>query len=184
MKLIIGLGNPEKKYQDTRHNFGFLCLDSLAKKNNLLWHNNKTNNSLITDFKFKKEKIILAKPQTFMNNSGYAVSLLKKYYNLPPHKIIVIYDDLDLPFNKLRISKSKSAGGHKGVDSIIKYLKSKEFIRMRLGIGPQKGKAESFVLQKFKKEEKRKLPEIIDTSHLALEEILNKDYNSAANKYN
>ncbi len=184
MKLIIGLGNPEKEHKYTRHNFGFLCLDSLAKKNNLTWQNNKASNSLITDYKYNKEKIILAKPQTYMNNSGYAVSLLKKYYKLPTNKIIVIYDDLDLPFNKLRISKSKSAGGHNGVDSIIKYLKSKEFIRIRLGVGPQKGKAESFVLHKFNKEEKNKLSEVLDTSHLALEEILNKDYNSAANKYN
>ena len=122
MKLIIGLGNPKKKYKYTRHNFGFLSLNSLSKKNNLTWKKHKISNSLITDFKYNKEKIILAKPQTFMNNSGSAVKLLKQYYKLPTNKIIVIYDDLDLPFNKLRISKSKSAGGHKGVDSIIKYL--------------------------------------------------------------
>ncbi len=184
MKLIIGLGNPEKKYQHTRHNFGFLSLNSLSKKNNLTWKKHKTSNSLITNFKYNKEKIILAKPQTFMNNSGSAAKLLKQYYKLPTNKIIVIYDDLDLPFNKLKISKSKSSGGHKGVDSIIQYLKSKEFIRMRLGIGPKKDNAESFVLGKFNEEQTKKLPEIIDTSHLALEEILAEGYDSASNKYN
>ncbi len=184
MKLIIGLGNPGKDYEYTRHNFGFLSLDSLANKYNSTWKNHKASNSLITDFKFKRERIILVKPQTFMNNSGSTVSILKKYYKLKLDDIIVIYDDIDLPFDKIRISKSKSAGGHNGVDSIIKYLKSKEFIRIRLGIGPQKGKAESFVLKEFNKEQKNKLQNILDNSNLDLEEILDKDYNSAANKYN
>lgn len=184
MKLIIGLGNPGKDYEYTRHNFGFLSLNSLAKKYNSTWKNHKISNSLITDFKFNREKIILAKPQTFMNNSGSTVSILKKYYKLKPENIIIIYDDIDIPFTKIRISKNKSAGGHNGIESIIKYLKSKDFLRIRLGIGPQRGKAESFVLKKFNKEQKKKIQNILDISNLVIEEVLNKDYNSAANKYN
>ncbi len=184
MILIIGLGNPGKKYEYTRHNFGFISLNSLAKKNNITWKKHTTSNSLITYFKLKKEKIILAKPQNFINNSGISVKSLKQYYKIPTNKIIIIYDDIDITFNKLKISKSKSSGGHNGIYSIIQNLKSKEFIRIRLGIGPKKGKLESFVLKEFNKKEKNIIQEIIDTSHLALEEILNNNYDSAANKYN
>lgn len=184
MKLIIGLGNPDKEYEFTRHNFGWLALDSLAVKRGLSWSNHKASKSLITDITDRKEKIILAKPLTYMNESGQAVLTLKQFYKIPTHNIIVIYDDIDLPYGKIRISKNRSAGGHKGVDSIINQLKSKEFKRIRLGIGPQEGKAEDFVLKKFSTEEKKQLHEILDTSHLILENILDKGFDETANKYN
>ena len=119
-----------------------------------------------------------------MNNSGKAVKALKQYYKTPVNRIIVIYDDIDLLYGKIRISKNRSAGGHKGIDSIIEHLKSKDFKRIRLGIGPQKGKAEDFVLKKFSSTEKKKLNEIIDTSNLILENILARSFDQAANKYN
>ena len=171
MKLIIGLGNPDKEYEQTRHNFGYLSTDSLASKKEISWTKHKQSNSLIASFQGKKEKIILAKPLTYMNNSGKAVKALKQYYKTPVNRIIVIYDDIDLLYGKIRISKNRSAGGHKGIDSIIEHLKSKDFKRIRLGIGPQKGKAEDFVLKKFSSTEKKKLNEIIDTSNLILENI-------------
>lgn len=184
MKLIIGLGNPDKEYEMTRHNFGWLALDSLATKKEVNWTKHKQSNSLIADFKGKKEKVILAKPLTYMNNSGQAVKALKQFYKIPVNKILIIYDDIDLPYGKIRLSKNRSAGGHRGVDSIIEQLKSKDFKRIRLGIGPQQGKAEDFVLKKFSGEEKKQLSEIIDTSYLVIEDILENDFNYAANKYN
>ncbi len=184
MKLIIGLGNPDKEYEQTRHNFGYLSTDSLASKKEISWTKHKQSNSLIASFQGKKEKIILAKPLTYMNNSGKAVKALKQYHKTPVNRIIVIYDDIDLLYGKIRISKNRSAGGHKGIDSIIEHLKSKDFKRIRLGIGPQKGKAEDFVLKKFSSTEKKKLNEIIDTSNLILENILARSFDQAANKYN
>lgn len=183
MKLIIGLGNPDKEYAMTRHNFGWLALDSYAEKNKLNWTKHKTSNSLITDFK-TKERIVLAKPLTYMNESGKAVKALKRFYKLPTNKIIVIHDDVDLPYGKVRLSKKRGDGGHNGVKSIIQHLKSKDFKRIRLGIGPQKGKSEEFVLKKFSSEEKKKLNEIIDTNSLIIEHLLKHGFDKAANKYN
>ena len=184
MRLIIGLGNPDKEYEMTRHNFGWLALDSLALKKEINWTKHKPSNSLTADFGSKKEKIVLAKPLTYMNNSGLAVKALKQFYKIPVNKILVIYDDVDLPYGKIRISKNRSAGGHKGVDSIIEQLKSKDFKRIRLGIGPQQGSAEDFVLKKFSSDEKKQLNEIIDTSHLVIEDVLENGFDYAANKYN
>jgi peptidyl-tRNA hydrolase, PTH1 family len=184
MKLIIGLGNPDKEYEFTRHNFGWLVLDSLVTKKELNWTKHKQSNSLLTTWQGKKEKIVLAKPLTYMNNSGQAIKALKQFYKIPTNKIIVIYDDIDLPYGKIRISKNRGAGGHNGVDSTIQNLKSKDFKRIRLGIGPQLGKAEDYVLKKFSSTEKKNLNEILDTSHLILENILDVGFDKAANKYN
>ncbi|PWB38463.1 MAG: aminoacyl-tRNA hydrolase [Parcubacteria group bacterium] len=184
MRLIIGLGNPGEKYAGTRHNFGQMVVDFLASKKQISWHKDKALQAQTADFRNGTEKIILAKTETFMNESGQAVQLLKKYYKLPNNKIIVIYDDIDLPLGKIRLSKGRGAGGHKGVESIIAYLHSKDFKRLRLGIAPQLGPAEDFVLKKFGAEEKNKVPEIIDTCHLVIEYILKNNFDLAANKYN
>jgi peptidyl-tRNA hydrolase, PTH1 family len=184
MKLIISLGNPGEKYQATRHNFGHLSLDALVDKKNLSWKKNKKANSLTADFQSKREKVILAKTDVYMNESGKAVRGLKSFYKMPTNKIIIIHDDIDLPFGKIRLSKKRGAGGHKGIEDIIKHLKSKDFKRIRLGIGPQKGKSEDFVLKKFSPEEKKQLSEIIDTSHLIVEVLLEKGFDRATNKYN
>lgn len=184
MKLIIGLGNPGKEYQFTRHNFGFLSLDSLAEKHKLSWQKHKKDPIEICQFDLSDEKIILAKPLTMMNNSGLAVSILKKFYKIKTESIIVIHDELALDFGKIKISYNRSAGGHNGLDSIIQHLKSKEFTRLRLGIGPQKGASENFVLEKFSSAQKKQLAEIIDTSHLALESIIQDGQELASNKYN
>jgi|SRR3989344_3964787 len=184
MRLIIGLGNPEEKYSLTRHNLGQMVLDALVIKKELTWHLNKNVKALTADFRHGQGKIILAKATTYMNESGQTVKALKAYYKLPTNKIIVVHDDLDLPLGKIRLSKGRGAGGHQGVESIIKHLRSKDFKRIRLGIGPQLGKAEDFVLKKFNGEEKNKIPEIIDTCHLVLEYILQNNFDLAATKYN
>lgn len=184
MKLIIGLGNPDKEQENTRHNFGWMVVDSMAQKSGLNFANDKSGLASVSQTEIALEKVILCKPVTYMNKSGMAAKALQQYYKIELSDVIVIYDDIDLPFGTLRVSQNRSAGGHRGVDSIITELGSKDFIRLRLGIGPQKGTAEDFVLKKFSATEKKKLPEIIDTAYLAIESIIEKGAVEAANKYN
>lgn len=156
MKLIVGLGNPGKKYEKTRHNVGFMAVDFLQKKMNLpKFRLNKKCKAEIS----KENGIILAKPQTFMNNSGEAVLCLISFYKIEPEKIIIIHDDLDLDFEKIRKNENRGSAGHNGVQSIIDNLKTKSFTRLRVGIGRSNEKIppDIFVLQKFKKEELEKI---------------------------
>ena len=165
MKLIIGLGNPGEEYKKTRHNDGFLTLDELVLSSEYqvlstqLKFNAEISNGTIDD-----EKIILAKPQTFMNNSGQAVKAIVDYYKIKPEDIIVIHDDLDIPLGEYKISKNKNSGGHKGVQSIIDYLGTKDFMRVRIGIMVENKKTptEKFVLEKFSREEMEVVENVID----------------------
>ncbi len=165
MILIIGLGNPGKQYKSTRHNIGFRVIDELAREYNFPdFRLQKKSNALISEGAIGGEKTILAKPQTFMNNSGKAAKALINYYKIQTENLWVINDDIDLPLGKIKISGNQGAAGHKGVTSIIEELKTKDFWRIRIGIRPEKGKpknVEKFVLQKFTKEEERILKEVI-----------------------
>jgi len=177
MIIIIGLGNSGKKYKNTRHNIGFQIIDEFAKENNFPeFRLSKKFNSLVSESILNNEKIILAKPQTFMNQSGKAAKALTSFYKItPPGRVVitrpgrvvdlvVAHDDIDLSLGKIKIVKNRGAAGHKGVESIIKELGTKDFIRFRIGIQPDKGKpknVEKFVLQKFDKEEKEILKQII-----------------------
>jgi PTH1 family peptidyl-tRNA hydrolase len=172
MKLIIGLGNPGPEYKSTRHNVGFRILDEIMIKGLFdlsEFKPEKKFKSEVATGTFGTEKIILAKPQTFMNKSGLAVKVLKTFYKVKPKEIIVIQDDLDLPIGKIRISTESSSAGHKGIDSIIQNLKTKNFIRIRIGVANELKEimpAEKFVLQKFSKEDEEifegKIPDIIE----------------------
>ncbi|MFH1714158.1 MAG: aminoacyl-tRNA hydrolase [Candidatus Nealsonbacteria bacterium] len=154
MFLIIGLGNPGEKYKGTWHNIGFKALDVLAKRNGFAdFRLSKKLGAEISGAFLLKEKVILAKPQTFMNNSGTPVKSLLKNWKIKPDNLIVIHDDIDIPVGKLRIVKNRGAAGHKGVESIVKTIKTKDFLRVRVGIQPKAGKPrepELFVLRKFK----------------------------------
>lgn len=172
MLLIIGLGNPGKKYIYTRHNIGFQVVDEFAKENNFPeFRLSKKFNSLISESILNNEKIILAKPQTFMNESGKAVRTLTNFYKITrPGRVVrvvglvVVHDDIDLPLGKIRISKNRGAAGHKGVESIIKEVGTKNFTRFRIGISPKIGKpknVEKYVLQKFGKEEEKIIKQVI-----------------------
>lgn len=144
MILIIGLGNPGKKYKYTRHNVGFQVIDKLVK--------------------IKRKGWILAKPQTFMNQSGKAVKALIKFNKTNPENLWIIHDDIDLPLGKIRISKGRGSGGHKGVQSIINELGTKDFWRLRIGVSLKSGKpqnVEKFVLQNFTKSEEKILKDVI-----------------------
>lgn len=151
MKLIVGLGNPGEEYKLTRHNCGFLALNHIADKNKFPeFEKNEKLNSLIS----KKDKIILARPQTFMNNSGQAVKKIRDFYKIKPENIIVIHDDADLPLGNYKMSFNKNSAGHKGIESVIKSLKTKKFWRFRIGINAKKRiPAEKLVLKKFTKRE-------------------------------
>lgn len=171
MVLIIGLGNPGKQYQGTRHNVGFFVIGKMRESLKLPEFN--------LEKKFKAEiakgkNLILAKPQTFMNNSGEAVSLIYNFYKIDPPNLLVAHDDLDIPLGEYRIQQDKSSAGHKGAQSIIEALGTQDFNRLRIGIKTEmleKIPAEDFVLQKFSPEEKK----IIDqTIKKALAEILPK----------
>ena len=154
MKLIIGLGNPGKEYKKTRHNAGFLTIDKIISNIQYPISSSKFNADISQGI-IDDEKIILAKPQTFMNNSGQAVRAVLDYYKIDPKDIIVIHDDLDIPLGEYKISKNKNSGGHKGVQSIIDHLGTKDFTRFRIGIMIENKKTptEKFVLERFSKEE-------------------------------
>ena len=184
MKLIIGLGNPGTDYEFTRHNFGYLVINHLADLHQLKWQKNKDLQAEISELKIGSEKIILAKSLTFMNESGQAVVRLKKFFKLKNEDIIVIYDDLAFDFGSLKIAFDRSAGGHNGLSSIIQYLKSQKFIRLRLGIGPQLGLAEKFVLLKFNTAQKKLLVKILAKACEALNDLVMLGLAKATTKYN
>ena len=137
MKLVIGLGNPGKQYEKTRHNAGFLVIDEVAKRLNVNISTRKFN-ALIGETFVNQEKVIFIKPQTFMNLSGESVKPIMNYYNLDSSEIFVITDDLDLPVGKIRLRDKGSSGGQKGIQNIIDHLNTKEFLRLRIGIGNNK----------------------------------------------
>jgi len=134
MKLIVGLGNPGKQYEKTRHNAGFMVMDKLADKLGVKIDQNKFK-GLYTQTFIKGTKILLLKPQTFMNNSGASVQAIVDYFDIDIEDIIIIYDDLDLPVGKLRLREKGSAGGQNGVKSILRYMGTQELRRIRVGIG-------------------------------------------------
>lgn len=161
MKLIVGLGNPDKTYEKTRHNAGYVVLDALAAKLHLpAWTNAPQDiQAKITDMLVEGEKIIFAKPETFMNNSGFAVAALMKYFAIPGNKLLVVHDDLDIPLGDIKVQHSRGAAGHNGVDSIIQQLGNKDFSRVRVGIAPARkpAVAAKFVVGRFGLFEKSKI---------------------------
>lgn len=191
MKLVVGLGNPGEKYAQVRHNLGFEALEEFRKKGNLGdWGIEGKFKSEIV----KKDQIILARPQTYMNNSGMAVRQLADYYKLAPEDLIVVYDELDLPLGKIKVRLGGAAAGHHGVESIIKFVGTDQFIRVRLGIGnlkTQSGEhkavhisAEKFVLEPFLHSEKSKVKHMLKQAVKALQILLGEGLEKAQNQFN
>ncbi|HAI74279.1 MAG TPA: aminoacyl-tRNA hydrolase [Candidatus Moranbacteria bacterium] len=168
MKLIVGLGNPGEKYKNTRHNLGFLFLDKLREKWSFpVFKLHKKFNAELSQGEIDDKKIILAKPQTFMNLSGETAKKLLDFYKLSANDLLVIHDDLDITCGKYKLATDSSSAGHNGVQNIIDKLNTKKFARLRIGIGPEKEPADfpqpeagDFVLEKITKEELRKISEI------------------------
>ena len=186
-ELIVGLGNPEPKYDQTRHNIGFDAVDSLAKAWSLSWKENKRFQGLIAEgVSPYGNKIRLLKPLTYMNRSGQAVRAVIDWYKIAPGSVLVIYDDMDLPVGRLRIRRSGSAGGHNGMKSIIAHLGKQDFPRLRIGIGRSDGKKQTIghVLGKFAPEEKKVIQEMLDISVNAVEKSLKEGIDKAMNIYN
>ncbi|MCX6737895.1 MAG: aminoacyl-tRNA hydrolase [Candidatus Parcubacteria bacterium] len=176
MILIIGLGNPGLKFKNTRHNLGFEILDQLKKEGNFsVWEEKKRLKAKICNGEYKDKKIILAKPQTFMNNSGEAVKLLTAFYKISPDELWIVHDDIDLDFGKIRIKNNSSSGGHKGTESIISSLGNKDFRQLKIGVlNKEKSKIDvkKFVLQKFTKQEIEQLKDIKQATISSLFSVL------------
>lgn len=153
MKLVVGLGNPEKKYEKTRHNCGFRAIDFYATKNNLSFKNKY--NSLYTENLVNNEKLILVKPQTYMNLSGTAVKKFVDFYNIELKDLLIIYDDVDFSVGTFKIKRNGSSGGHNGVKNIIDNLKTEEIQRIRIGISKNNIQLIDYVLGKFSNEDEK-----------------------------
>ena len=195
MILIVGLGNPEDKYKYTRHNTGFIILDDILR--DIDWRKSNKANALFYRDVVNEKEIEYLKPETFMNNSGTAVLYAATKHKIKPDHIIVIYDDIDLPLGTIKISFNRSSGGHNGVDSIIRKIKSKEFIRIRIGITPQtpagklkkprSGDVEAmhkFILGNFKEEELKEIKKLSKNVALIIETIIKEGKDKAMSLYN
>lgn len=184
MRVIIGLGNPGAYYQCTRHNMGFLVLDALAR-NLKVPFGAEMFHCLLAEGRIGDTPVLLVKPQTFMNMSGKGVKKLVDYLGNDIKSILVVHDDLDLPFGTIRLKTGGGHGGHKGLISLIEYLGSADFIRVRLGISKPENREmiESYVLQQFTEEELQKLPEILEGACDAITLTITSGAHTAMNKY-
>ena len=184
MYIIVGLGNPGRKYENTRHNVGFITLDFLAERNHIKINKIK-HKALVGEGMISGQKVLLVKPQTFMNLSGNSVREVMDYYRVEPEKLIVIYDDVDIPMGRLRIRKKGSAGTHNGMRSIIYDLQEDGFPRVRVGIGQdRKMSLAGFVLGGFAKDEKEMMEDAVKRAALAIECMLEKGIDIAMGEYN
>ncbi len=181
MKLIAGLGNIGDKYCFTRHNAGFMVLDKLALDNNFSFR----EESKLKCFLAKSNDIIYIKPTTFMNLSGEAVRAVMDYYKIDVKDILIVYDDIALDLGRIRFRANGSDGGHNGVKSVIKHVGTKEFDRLKIGIGPQPNiPSENYVLQNFPKDQLETLKDVLKKSDEAIKFYLENDIQKAQNKFN
>lgn len=170
MKLIVGLGNPGKKYQTTKHNVGFMCLDAYFKSNKLKFKKEKR----FMGYSLKVGGTVFLKPHTFMNNSGQSIKSALDYYNMTTEDLLVIYDDKDLPMGKTRLREKGSAGGHNGIKSIINHIKTEEFKRVRFGIDSNPLiETKNYVLGKFSKEDLKTIKPSIEKVSRIIEDFDN-----------
>ena len=184
MKLIVGLGNPGTEYEKTRHNAGFLLIDRFCDKLGVKLDKNKCK-AQYGVARYKGEKIIIAKPLTYMNLSGQAVSSLMHFYDIDVKDLIVCHDDLDLPVGKLRLRRQGSAGGQKGMASIIEQLGTSKIDRIRIGISNDKNiDTKDYVLGKFSKDDRKILDETLDKGADALVYALDHDFDLVMSKFN
>ncbi|MFQ5900651.1 MAG: aminoacyl-tRNA hydrolase [Thermodesulfobacteriota bacterium] len=184
MKLIAGLGNPGRRYSNTRHNIGFMLVDLIADTHNISLKQ-RGFDAVWGRGKILFEDAILVKPQTFMNRSGFSLKGFVKHFNLSLEDLLIVYDDVDLPFEKLRIKTGGGAGGHKGIVSVIEVLGDNSFPRMRLGIGrPEYDDVVRYVLSPFTAQEKVSLKSFLERAKAAFEVILKDDIKEAMNEFN
>jgi PTH1 family peptidyl-tRNA hydrolase len=183
--VVIGLGNPGKDYANTRHNAGFNTIDILSKKYNISINKIKFK-AVFGEGNIGSEKVILVKPQTFMNNSGITVREIVDFYKLPIENIIIIVDDIDIDFATIRVKAKGSSGSHNGLKSIIYHIQSDEFPRVKIGIGKKHENQDlaDFVLSRFSKDEQIDMEAAYLSAAEAVETIIKEDINAAMNKFN
>lgn len=186
--MVVGLGNPGLQYEFSRHNIGFRIIDNLALNIKTEFKRVKSYDSLVSRGKLMNHKLILVKPQTYMNLSGKSVSKIVSYYRISFPDLLIVYDDLNLELGQIRIRKRGSAGGHKGVESIIQYLNSEDIPRLRIGIGKPSINSNfdyaSYVLSNFNNNEKDKISEVIQLSTEAIKTVIEDGLEKAMRKYN
>ena len=185
MYLIIGLGNPEEEYARTRHNMGFDTINKISEKYNIKVNKSKFN-ALYGTGDIEGEKVILLKPQTYMNLSGTAIRDFMNFYKLSPENIIVIFDDLDIEPGIIKIRKKGGPGTHNGIKSVVNEIKSEDFCRIRIGIGNPEYKNDllNYILTRIPDDEYKILEKATDNATSAIAEILKNGIDSAMNKYN
>jgi peptidyl-tRNA hydrolase, PTH1 family len=184
MKLIAGLGNPGMKYARNRHNVGFMGLSHLARSEHTEF-NRQRFNAQLTEIKLDNERVLLVKPQTYMNLSGNAVGKLAAFYRLPRTDVMVVYDDLDLPLGKIRLRANGSSGGHHGMESIINHLGGTDIPRLRIGIGrPDPTQDVGHVLSNFSEDEQSILDDVLARSEKALRVWVTQGITAAMNQFN
>jgi PTH1 family peptidyl-tRNA hydrolase len=183
--LIVGLGNPGRRYSKNRHNVGFECLDRLARANQLSFDKHQGKGRLAMGHVLGRS-VVLLKPQTFMNDSGRAVAPISRFYRVPVERLLVIYDELDLPQGSVRLRSKGGSGGHNGMRSIIEQLGSQDFPRIRVGIGRPPGRMDpaAYVLQDFKEQEKLLMAEVFDLVIRAIECWLTEGVEIAMTRFN
>lgn len=182
--LIVGLGNPGREYKGNRHNIGFMVVDRLASENGISLGKVQSR-AILGDGRFANQRIILAKPQTYMNNSGNAVGPLANFYKISPSNVFIVYDEMDIPFGTIRLREKGGAGGHNGMKSTIQHL-GQEFPRMRLGVGRPPGRMDppAYLLQDFDKEQMPVVNDMIDEAIRAIATYLTDGIQAAMNKHN
>ena len=183
--LLIGLGNPGREYRETRHNLGFMLIDRIVVRLNARGMKVQSK-AIVTTATYEDRKLILAKPQTYMNLSGQSVQGLVHFYKVPLTNLMVLSDDLDIPFGTIRIRAAGGPGGQRGMSSVIERLGTKEFPRLRIGIGRPPGRMDpsDYVLQNFSRNEMQTLPEILDHAEKAVFTFVKNGLNKAMNDFN
>lgn len=183
--LVVGLGNPGREYQNNRHNVGFILIDRLLVRLGARMRRMQAK-SLVASCRYDESKLILAKPQTYMNLSGQAVKSLSRFYKIPLEHLLVVHDDLDLPLGTIRIRPGGGPGGQKGIASTIEQLGTQDFCRLRIGIGRPPGRMDpaAYVLQDFSKSDLKLLSEVLDHAADAVNTFITDGINTAMNKFN
>ncbi len=184
--LVVGLGNPDRKYLNTRHNAGFIAVDEIAASLGTAIDKKKFD-ALVADVTLAGERVLLMKPQTYMNLSGVAVEKAASFYKIPPEHVIVLFDDISLDVGRVRIRRKGSAGGHNGIRSIIDYLQSDNFPRVKIGVGERPNPnydLADWVLSTFKEDEKKAIREVASHCREIVELMLSGNVDKAMNLYN
>ena len=187
MYLIVGLGNPGKDYENTRHNLGFLVAKGIALKNNWTWHSSRICQAVVAQGHINQKKICLMLPLTYMNNSGSAINQIVQYEKIDLENILIVCDDLNIPFGQLRLRSQGTDGGHKGLRSTVYHLETNQFARLRIGIAKdieENRDTSDYVLSEFNSVEKKELKNIIEEAGTCCMDWLEEDIQQVMNRYN